>query len=159
MALARKLGRNPESGEPRVAGVVDEDIRRLDILMYEALLMDLTESSCQTKGGAKEASQVERLPLVTLKNPIQRLTARVLEYEDRPAFVTSNGQRLGRPHGIEFGCEGVFVLKPPDTLRRRLFRECDRQDWRGSVVLSAAEALAEIPCAEAVPFITRLRNM
>jgi hypothetical protein len=73
------LGRNPESGEPRVAGVVDEDIRRLDILMYEALLMDLTECSCHPNGCAKEAGQVERLPLVTLKNPIQRLTARVLE--------------------------------------------------------------------------------
>jgi hypothetical protein len=47
--------------------------------MYEALLMDLTECSCQPNGGFKEASQVERLPLVTLKNPIQRLTARVLE--------------------------------------------------------------------------------
>jgi hypothetical protein len=73
------LGRNPESGEPRVAGVVDEDIRRLNILMYEAVLMDLAECSCQPNGGAKEASQVERLPLVTLKNPIQRLTAGVLE--------------------------------------------------------------------------------
>ena len=66
MALARKLGRNPKSGEPRVAGVVDEDIRRLDILMYEALLMDVTECSCQPNGGVKEASQVERLPPVTL---------------------------------------------------------------------------------------------
>ena len=56
LALARKSGRNPKSGEPRVAGVVDEDIRRLDILMYEALLMDLTECSCQPNGGAKEAS-------------------------------------------------------------------------------------------------------
>jgi hypothetical protein len=35
--------------------------------------------------------------------------------------VTSNGQRLGRPRGIEFGCERVFVLEPPDTLRRRMF--------------------------------------
>jgi hypothetical protein len=100
--------------------------------------MNLTEGSCQTNSGAKEASQVERLPLVTLKNPIQRLTARVLEYEDRPLFVTSNGQRLDRPGGIEFGCERVFVHEPLDTLRRWLFRECDRQDWRGVVVLSAA---------------------
>ncbi len=90
LALAGKLGRDPESGEPRVAGVVDEDIRRLNIFMYDAVLMDLTECSRHTNGGAKEASQVERLPLVTLKNPIQRLTARVFEHEDRPPFVTSN---------------------------------------------------------------------
>jgi hypothetical protein len=106
--------------------------------MYEALLMDLTECSCQPNGGAKEASQVERLPQAALKNPIQRLTPRVLEYEDRPSFVTSNGQRLGSPRGIEFGCQRVFVHEPPDTLRRRLFKESDRQDWRGVVVLSAA---------------------
>ena len=44
--------------------------------MYDAALMDLTECSGQPNGGAKKASQVERFPLVTLKNPIQRLTAR-----------------------------------------------------------------------------------
>jgi hypothetical protein len=32
--------------------------------------------------------------VVPLKNPIQRLAARVLKYEDRPLFVTINGQRL-----------------------------------------------------------------
>src|SRR5260370_30371108 len=107
--------------------------------MYEAVLMDLTEGVCQPNGRAQEASQVERLPRVPLKNPIQRLSARVLEYEDRPPFLTSNGQRLGRPRGIEFGCERVFVLEPRETLRRRLFcGECDRQDWQRVVVLSAA---------------------
>jgi hypothetical protein len=40
-----------------------------------------------------------------LKNPIQRLTARVFEYEDRSPFVTTERQRLGCPYGIEFGCE------------------------------------------------------
>jgi len=39
----------------------------------------LTECSCKPDGGAKEVSQVERLPPITLKNPIQRLTTRVLE--------------------------------------------------------------------------------
>jgi hypothetical protein len=85
--------------------------------MYEAVLMDLTECFGQPNGSAREASQVARSPLVPLKNAIQRLAARVLEYEDRPPFVTSNGQRLGRPRGIEFGCERVFVLEPPDTMR------------------------------------------
>lgn len=45
--------------------------------------MGMTECCRQANGDAQEASQVERLPLVTLKNPIQRLVARVLEYEDR----------------------------------------------------------------------------
>ena len=52
-----------------MAGVVDQDIRGLDILMDEAVLMDLTECCCQANGDAQEASQIERLPLVPLKNP------------------------------------------------------------------------------------------
>jgi hypothetical protein len=59
-----QLGRNPESGKPNVVGDVDEHIRRLDILMYEAAPMDLAERCRQASGDAQEASQVERLPLV-----------------------------------------------------------------------------------------------
>ncbi len=56
----RQLGRNSESSEPRVAGIIDEDIRRLNILMYEAALMDLTECFRQPNRSAQKASQVER---------------------------------------------------------------------------------------------------
>jgi hypothetical protein len=55
--------------------------------------------------------------VVSLKNPIQGLAARILEYEDRPPFVTSERQRLGGPRGVEFCCERVFVLEAPETLR------------------------------------------
>jgi hypothetical protein len=89
LALVRQLGRNPESGEPYVAGVVDEHIRRLDVLMYEAVPMDLAECRRQANGDAQQASQIERLPLVPLKNKIQRLTARIVEKEDHPSVVTS----------------------------------------------------------------------
>ena len=101
--------------------------------------MDLAECCRQANGHAQDASQIERLPLVPLKNLIQGFTARVLEYEDRTPFVTSERQRLSCPRGIEFGRERVFVLEPPETLSRRLFRgECDRQDWRGVAMLPAA---------------------
>jgi hypothetical protein len=50
--------------------------------------MDVAECFRQADGDAQEASQIERLPVISLDNPIQRLTARVLEYEDRPPFVT-----------------------------------------------------------------------
>src|SRR5713101_5837958 len=117
LALARQLGRNPEAGKPCVSGTIDKHIRRLDVLMYEALPMDLAECCCQANGDAQEASQFERMPLVPLKNPVQWFTARILEYEDGPSFVTSKGQRLGRPRRIEFGGERVLVLKPPESLR------------------------------------------
>ena len=139
LALARQPGRDAEAGEPDVAGVVDEHVRRLDVLVDETAPMDVAERRRQANGDAQEARQIERLPLVPLKNAIQGLTARVLEYEDRPSFVTSERQRLGCPRGIEFGCERVFVLEPSETLRRRLFcGECDRQDRRWVAVLPAA---------------------
>jgi hypothetical protein len=89
--------------------------------MYEAVPMDLTECHRQANGDAQEARQLERLPMVPLKNPIQGLAARVLEYKDCPPFVTSERQRYGRPRGIEFACKRVFMLKPPETVRRRPF--------------------------------------
>jgi hypothetical protein len=45
------------------------------------------------------------LPVASFKNPIQGLTARVFEYEDRPSFVTTESQRPDCPSGIEFGGE------------------------------------------------------
>ncbi len=115
LALVRQLGRNPEAGEPDVAGVVDEHIRRLNVLMYKAMAVNLAECCRQADGDAQDASQIERSSLVPLKNPIQGLASRILEYEDRPPFVTSERQRLGCPRGIEFGCERVLVLEPPES--------------------------------------------
>src|SRR5712664_2841169 len=81
LALVRQLRRNPESGKPYVAGVVDEHVRRLDVLMYEAVPMDLAECCRQANRDAQEARQLQRLPMVLLKNPIQWLAARILKYE------------------------------------------------------------------------------
>src|SRR5712692_1199937 len=107
--------------------------------MDQAVAMDLAECCGQANGDAQETSQVERLSLVPLKNLIQELTARVHEYEDWPPFVTSQRQRLGCPRGIEFVCKRVFVLEPPETLRRRLLRgECHCQDRRWVALLPPA---------------------
>jgi hypothetical protein len=43
--------------------------------------------------------------VVSFKNPIQRLTARIFEYEDGSTFVKTESQRPGCPSGIEFGGE------------------------------------------------------
>jgi hypothetical protein len=85
--------------------LVDQHIPRVDVFMDDAMPVDFAECCRQANGDAQEASQIERLSLAPLKNPIQRLTARVREYEDRPPFVTSERQRLGCPRGIQFGCE------------------------------------------------------
>jgi hypothetical protein len=44
-----------------------------------------------------------------MKDLIQRLTAGIFEYEDRPPFVTREHERLGCPFWIDFACERVFV--------------------------------------------------
>jgi hypothetical protein len=41
--------------------------------------MDLGECRRQADGDAQGAGQIERLPLVSFKNPIQRSTARVMQ--------------------------------------------------------------------------------
>ena len=115
LRLARHLGCNPEAGQPDVAVAVDEHVRRLDVFMNKAAPMNLAECCRQANSDAQDAGQIERLRLIPLKNQIQRLTAGVFEYEDRPPFVTSERQRLGCPCGIEFGCERVFVLEPPES--------------------------------------------
>ena len=103
LALAWQPGRDAEAGEPNVAGVVDECVRRLDVLMDEASPMDLAKCSRQTDGDAQEASQIDRLSLVLLDDPIQGFATWVIKNEDRSPLVTSQRERLSRPCRIEFG--------------------------------------------------------
>jgi hypothetical protein len=57
-----------------------------------AVPMSMTECCRQASWGAQEAIQVERLPVVPLKNPMLRLAARVLEYEDHRTIILSPSQ-------------------------------------------------------------------
>src|SRR5258708_2609074 len=83
--------------------------------------------------------QLERLRRVKFQNAVERLTARVGENKDCPSVVKRERQRLGRPRGLKFGCEGVFVLKASQTLGQRLFRgRSYYQDGRRVAVLSGA---------------------
>ena len=65
LRLARQLGCNPETGQPDVASVVDQHIRRLDVLMYETVPMNLAECCRQANRDAQDAGQIERLPLIS----------------------------------------------------------------------------------------------
>src|SRR5580698_4667905 len=59
------------------------------------------------------------------------------ENKDCPSFVTRKRQRHGRPRGLKFGCERVFVFKASQTLGQRLL--CGRsyyQEGRRVAVLS-----------------------
>jgi hypothetical protein len=97
--------RDSEAGKPYAVVVVDEHIFRFDVLMYEPTPVDLSECCRHSDSNTQDSGEIERLSLAPLKNPIQGLTARVFEYEDRPSFVTTESQRPDCPSGIEFGGE------------------------------------------------------
>jgi hypothetical protein len=105
LTLAWQPRRDSEAGKPYAVVVVDEHIFRFDVLMYESMAMDLPECCRQSDSNTQDAGHIERLPVASFKNPIQRLTAWVFEYEDSSPFVTTQSQRPGRPSGIEFGGE------------------------------------------------------
>ena len=109
MTLARQPRRDSKAGKPYAIVVVDEHIFRFDVLMYESMAMDLPECCRQSDSNTQDAGHIERLLVASFKNPIQRLTAGVSEYEDRSPFVTCEGERLGCPFSIHFACERVFV--------------------------------------------------
>jgi hypothetical protein len=67
--------------------------------------MDLAKCCRQSDSDTQSALHIERLPVASLKNPIQRLTAWIFEHEDRSPFVTGERERLSCPYGIEFGGE------------------------------------------------------
>jgi hypothetical protein len=79
--------------------------------------MDAGERRRQTNGQAQKASHIEWLFPVSFKNPVQGLTARIGNNQDCPPLLAREGERLGRPGGFEFGCEGVFVFKSSQTFR------------------------------------------
>jgi hypothetical protein len=109
--------------------------------------MDLADCYRQANGDAQAACQLERLPVATIKDPIHWLAARVPKYEDRPPFVTSERERLGRPRGIKFRCERVFVLELPEARGRQ------HQDRQRVAALPAA-VRDELPA-----FLQRLQNV
>jgi hypothetical protein len=55
------------------------------------------------------------------EQPIERLAAWVLQYERRPTFTTSKGERSNRPVWTKLVPEGVFVLEPLDTFQSGVF--------------------------------------
>ena len=129
LALVRQPGRDPESGEPDVAEVVDKHVRRLDVFVDHPVAVDLTEGCHQADRDAQNACQLERVPRSAIKDPIQGFAARVLEHEHRPPFVTSECHGQEGPRRIKFGRERVFMLEPPKALRRWLIcSERYRQD-------------------------------
>ena len=70
LTLVSKLGCDPKAGEPHVSGIIDECVRGLHVLMDEAVPVDVAKCCRQTDSNAQKASQIDRLSLVPLDDPI-----------------------------------------------------------------------------------------
>jgi hypothetical protein len=122
-----------------MASIVDKRVRRLDVLVDEALPVGVAECFRQTDGCAQEASQIDRLSIFLLDYAIQGFATWIFKNEDRSPLVTGECERLSCPSRIEFGRQRVFVFEPPKTLERRLFSgNHHSQDRRVVAALSAA---------------------
>ncbi len=97
-----------------MTGVVDKCIRRFDILMDEALAVDLAKRHRQTNGNAQKASQIDRLSILLLDCPVQHsiqgFTTGILKEQDRSPLLTNQRKRLSCPCRIEFGRQRIFVF-------------------------------------------------
>src|SRR5215475_2105169 len=61
LTFAREARGDAEPGQPHLAGrLVEQDVGRLDVLVDEAALVELTENRSHTDGPAQEASYLHR---------------------------------------------------------------------------------------------------
>ena len=70
-----------------MAGLIDEHVLGLDILVYQTTLMNVAESRPEAQGDAQKSIEVE-WPFL-FKNEVERLTSRVRYYEDCPPVLVS----------------------------------------------------------------------
>jgi hypothetical protein len=94
-----------------MTGVVDEHVLGLDVFVDQTALVSMPERRSHANRKKQEPRHVKlRLP-VPIENAVERFAAWVGENKDSPSFVTRERQRRGRPRGLQFGGELVFVLK------------------------------------------------
>ena len=66
------------------------------------------------------------------KTLTQRLAARVIQHQHRPAIMADQIKRKNCPIGVKSGPERVFMLEPPKgALRRPLQNRCHNKDMAG----------------------------
>ena len=93
LALARQPGGDAEARQADIAGGVDEQVFRLDVLMDEAAPMQLSERRRQRDGEAEESRQLKRLA----QHPLEGIAAGVLQRQHPAAVVADESQRAAPP--------------------------------------------------------------
>ena len=107
LALARQPGGDAEARQADIAGGVDEQVFRLDVLVDKAAPMQLSERRRQRDGEAEELRQLKRLA----QHPLEGIAAGVLQRQHPTAVVADECQRARRPGRIELLRESELMLE------------------------------------------------
>src|SRR5262249_44714480 len=97
LTIAQQPRGDAESGQAQLAAAADQDIDRLDVLVYKSALVDLAESHGDTDGEGQEVSQSHGLS----EQPLDWLTARIFEHQYRATCLAYQFERPHRPATVE----------------------------------------------------------
>ena len=118
-----------EPGELDLSGLaVDQDMRRLEVLVDEATLVRLAQGGGDAETEAQEASQLQG----RAEQAVERLSAGILKHQRHTAAIMRKRDGSRRPVGVKFGLERIFVFESLDATGRGFF--CgNKQDRRQAV--------------------------
>jgi len=124
--------------------------------MYEGRADGLGRVLSPNDSDAQDAGQVERLPLAPLKEQIQGLTARIVEYKNCPSFVTSERLWLGCPCRIGVRLRASIRARAAgDPEAKAVRRLALHQDRRWVAVLPAAVKSEVRACPQELQHVPR----
>src|SRR6202040_4096724 len=132
LALAWKPRSDTKAHQPALAGNgVCENVGRLDILVDDAALMQVTNRSRKADGQTQRKRYVHWLT----EQLIERHTAWIRRNEYRTVPVASNCNRPGSPARIQLLSKRIFVLQPFQAFRRgTLHRRRKHKNLRSNVL-------------------------
>src|SRR3984957_9323430 len=108
--------------------------------MDQAALMHSAERSRERDRDAQELQELQR----SAKQSIERHTAGILKHQRHAVVVARQRDRSGRPVGVKFTFEPIFVFKPLDATERAFFRG-SKQDRRQAVAGAPVESYVSLP--------------
>ncbi len=96
LTFAPQARGNPEAHQPHPAGRgVDQEIRWLDVLVDDALRVQLAQGEREAHRQAQKEAELHRRP----QQPVQRFAAGIVEDQGGPALVLGERDRLSCPCG------------------------------------------------------------
>ena len=142
LALARQTRGDAEAHEPDLAGDrVHQNIRRLDVLVDEAALVNLTKRRSDADREAQKRRDLPGPP----HEPQQGLAAGVLDQERKPPLVRLQPQGPGGPGRIELLSQCIGVLQPREGFGRGLRRRGHGGEERERFAIPHASGQDELP--------------